>query len=391
MRAHVVHLVLLAAYFAVRAARWESVLLFACAALLVPARTRRFAAAAGLAIYVRKLAAAPFTAANHEFLEAWILGLISLVPARPEETARATFQRAIMVLTIVFFVFTGVQKVFHGYYLRGDFFAVAYAQPSKFSDALQLAVGEEERAEVAAYRSAFERHVARGVRGVLDLEPPRPRSVRILSAIACAVTLVAELILPLFLVPRRTRRFAAIELAIFFALVQAAAHEWMFGALVAVLLAPFFLRAEELPPPAPAPGLGTLLSLFVLWPACHLMITTAADISPWKLGGWGMYSVPARFGTTVVETRLPGAAGWRAFVPADEAERGSVYRRDYLLRNAPIALGAARELAGRALADPLAEPAPSVARVRVLTMLYDRATDRFHLQERTYVFGKGGP
>jgi hypothetical protein len=36
----------------------------------------------------------------------------------------------------------------------------------------------------------------------------------------------------------------------------------------------------------------TGLMLLTLWPLVHVCLVKAYDVSPWKLGGWGMYAAP---------------------------------------------------------------------------------------------------
>ncbi len=386
-------LFLLAAYFAVRGARWESLPVVACAALLLPGATRRAAAAIALGFYAWRIAKSPFVVPNHEFVEAAVLAILAIAPTRGEP-GRALFRRSLMAMTVLLVLLSGVQKVAHGFYLRGDFFSVSAAQPeSKFAAALRPLLSEPGRAELDAFHAAFEAHVRAAVPGVLDVPPPRPPTLARASALACAATLLAELVLPIFLLPRRTRRLAAIELALFFAAVIAVSREYVFGALLAILLLPFFARPPLGPsggvsragPPGRAPVLGcaALLLAFATWPFVHGALVRQLDLAPWKLGGFGMYAVPARLGTVVVETRAQGEGHWRPRPPRDEAEESFYYRRDFALRSAPFAPAPARELAERARAT-----APGggdlAVRVRSLSMRYDRAANRFRLDERVY-------
>jgi hypothetical protein len=38
--------------------------------------------------------------------------------------------------------------------------------------------------------------------------------------------------------------------------------------------------------------LGVALLVFTVWPLAHIQLVQHLDVSPWKLGGWGMYSRP---------------------------------------------------------------------------------------------------
>lgn len=329
-----------------------------------------------------RLVAAPFAAANHEWLEAFVLALVAASPARSRDALRAAL--ALAVGGAIFW--SGIQKVAHGYWLPGEFFVVSYAQPeSKFATALDLLASEAERAEAAAFREAFRAHVEAGVPGVLDRSPPRPRPVVLFSRAACALTLAVELIVPPLLFWRRTRRMAAIELAIFLVGLQAIARELVFGALVTALLLPLVLRPDFAAGAArPGRAAAALLAAFFAWPAVHLSLVAAADLNPWKLAGWGMYSVPARLGAVHVDVRVNGA--WRRRPPRDEAEGRFFYARGFTLRVAPFASGAARAIARRVLTDSPVE----AVRVRAVTMRYDRETRRFTLEERAYIVAETG-
>ena len=45
--------------------------------------------------------------------------------------------------------------------------------------------------------------------------------------------------------------------------------------------------------------------VFALWPLAHRALVATFDISPWKLGGWAMYSAPA-FPVVVALYRVEG-------------------------------------------------------------------------------------
>jgi hypothetical protein len=58
--------------------------------------------------------------------------------------------------------------------------------------------------------------------------------------------------------------------------------------------------------------LAVALGALTLWPAAHIYLVKRFDLSPWKLGGWGMYSAP-RFGFLGMEVygRAGGAPEWQ--------------------------------------------------------------------------------
>jgi hypothetical protein len=53
--------------------------------------------------------------------------------------------------------------------------------------------------------------------------------------------------------------------------------------------------------------LAAALCALTLWPAVHIYLVKRYDLSPWKLGGWGMYSSP-RFAMLGMEVYGRGRA-----------------------------------------------------------------------------------
>src|SRR5207244_486826 len=96
-----------------------------------------------------------------------------------------------------------------------------------------------------SFQAAFDGLRKKAWPGPLQRPPPRPRVISILSAAFCWMTLLAELIVPPFLLWRRTRVPAAIVLAIFFLGVELVAWELMFGGLMAILLGAALFEAPE--------------------------------------------------------------------------------------------------------------------------------------------------
>jgi len=383
-------LALFAALLLARAWLAGSVLVALAAPLLLFAPTRRWGALLALAHYVApfgigRLLRAPFSAANHEFLEAWILLLVALLPGR-DAMGRAALRRALGVVLLGLVLASGVQKVAHGVYPRGEYFTLAYAEPTKFNGLLDALVSAEERDDVRAYRASFERLRREARPGVLDRAPPRPAVILAVSAALSWATLAAELLLPLLLLRPGRRRLGAAVLLAFFVGVEAAAREWMFGGLVAILLVPFLAERSDAPPaPAPVPlAARVALALFCAWPLLHVGLALTTDLSPWKLGGFGMYAVPARWGAIAVETRAPGERAFTPRPPPSERERYRYEHAGAVLRNVPFASSAATSLAESIRAQGPPGAPPCEVRIRVTTMRYDRARDRHVATERVW-------
>lgn len=392
-------LCLLSAYFLYRAVVrepleiWERGVFVLCAAMLPsPGWLRRLGAGIALIWFylTDRLLHAPFSAANHEWLEAFLLALLAVSPS-----GYGGLRRIFMAAAVILIGWTGVQKLANGYYLRGDFFTVSIAQPSqKFAAPVLPRLSESRRAEYTAFHRAYRAHIDAAVPGVLDLPLPRDPAVVWLSRAACWATLLAELAGPVLLIPRRTRRVTAALLVVFFLGVEAVAHEWVFGALTALFLILFLAPRPGAPPgevgarpreAAFAACSAALLGLLTVWPAVQMALVRRTGLSPWKLAGFGMYSVPARFGGVVVETRGPGETEWALRPPRDLREERFYSSRSYVLRHAPFLRPAAGDLAELAFREPEGLR-PAEVRVRSLSMLYDRETGRFQLVERAFLF-----
>lgn len=91
------------------------------------------------------------------------------------------------------------------------------------------------------------------------------------------------------------------------------------------------------------------LLLFTLWPLVHIGLVATYDLSPWKLGGWGMYSAP--------RDKYQGME-----IYGENAKTG---RREQLTRPSAQTQTAAGEFLERyRWLRQLADPGPLVAAVR---------------------------
>ncbi|NOT31098.1 MAG: hypothetical protein HOP15_11675 [Planctomycetes bacterium] len=388
---------LFSAYMVARGWRSQSVLLGLVGLALFFGPLRRWAALVALAYYLTpglgRLGSEPFLAGNHEYLEALFLLILALEPGR-DAVGRVHLGRTVGAVAVALVFLSGVQKVAHGAYVRGDFFTQCYAQPTKFSKLFDPFVSAEERDAARDFRGAFG-FFSREVReGVLDMPPPRPPVVAWVSRSLCWATLAAELLLPWLLLAHRARerKLGAALLIAFFAAVEAAAREWMFGGLVLCLLLPVFFE-RDLAPTSLTSGTGrrstlalrALVVLVCTWPFVHMYLAFAHDLSPWKLAGFGMYTLPARVGALSVEIRQ-GNSEFRPRRPRDGSEAERYEETSYALRNVPFSSAAARDLA-RWVQErtPKGALRPEV-RIRATTVRLDREIDRYRSTMRAWTY-----
>jgi len=81
--------------------------------------------------------------------------------------------------------------------------------------------------------------------------------------------------------------------------------------------------------------LGALLLVLTLWPIAHIGLVFRFDLNPWKLAGWGMYTVPQLPPYLRVYGSLADGSGRQeltALDPALDPEHQRFLRRRYFLR-----------------------------------------------------------
>ncbi len=387
--------ILFAAYLAIRGAVYEPLLVASAVGLLTPFRA--WAAAFAVVVEALFIREHLYLVSNHGLLEVAILALYAVLPARGLGAAgRAALLRSVQAILVVMLVWAGLQKVVYGYYASGEYFVVEAAQPGKIAERLGPLVAEENDRKALSEYHARLRDFARegGADGALFEPPlPRPRPIPLLSKLFCWATLAAELLLPVLLVPRRTRGLAVAALALFMIGVQAIADEWHYFLLFVALLVPFApdgwlparLRRGEATAPlgrARAAAAAGLVALVALWPIAHVVLVRKFDLNPWKLGGFAMYAVPGRWEITRIETRrTPGAGPWERWTRRPGVPLVRLQSLEDRLKNAPLADAPAHEIAAIVRAD---RRTAAEVKVRVRTVIHDRHVDRFRLREWVY-------
>jgi hypothetical protein len=166
---------------------------------------------------------------NHFFLELACVALLALVSADGDGEQLAL--DAIRWVTVLVLVHTGVQKVLHGLYFRGEFLAFMAARADRFADAFRWLAPADELARLA--QLAAEPRAGAG--------PFRVASATFV--VVANLVWIVEIVLGALLVPRRTRTVAAIAALGFVLAIQLGARELGFALLFANLLLVFLPRA----------------------------------------------------------------------------------------------------------------------------------------------------
>jgi hypothetical protein len=213
---------------------------------------RRRSAFAGLALLQIWYVWSEFPlAGNHRYLEAVFALLFALLNDQDAEE-RVLLLRSLRWLVIVVLFFSGLQKLVHGFYFRGQFLAYSLWRES-FRPVLEPLLPATEYQRLTGYSGAVGD-------GPYLVDSP------LFIATSNAVW-IAEMALALLLIPRRTRTAACVVACVFMLATETAARELMFGVeFVCALL--LFLRTDLLRrlvvPAAIILGLLILMRLGVL-------------------------------------------------------------------------------------------------------------------------------
>jgi len=237
--------------------------------------------------------------ANHFWLELLAVALLCLV-RRDDPAGEALALRALRAVTLVVLFHTGLQKLLYGHFLHGDFLAYMIGRGDRFATAFRVLLPEAEIARLASYDPR------------LDGAGPYRVTLPLFVA-ASNLVWIAEMLLPVGLVFRRTRPFAAAAAIALVLAIQLGAREISFALLFSALLAlslpwpargrggepaPAALprgrregRAPQASPPQRAAALA-IVAFVALWPLAHRALVARYGINPWKLAGWAMYTTP---------------------------------------------------------------------------------------------------
>jgi hypothetical protein len=204
--------------------------------------------------------------ANHELLALISLLVIALGEGRP----------ALRWLVPIVFLWSGIQKAISGCWLEGEMLAVSALESERFMW-FQLVVP---RGEMTALRAMSPSSIGSGpfhFEGAIPL------------AISNGIWIL-EIVLPVLLLLRKTRRPAAILLLSLLAGIELLAREWIFGLISAGLIALFLERDAIMK--VKRRSTTILLCAVALWPLVQITLVRSRGVDPWELWGFGMYTCP---------------------------------------------------------------------------------------------------
>ncbi len=192
--------------------------------LVVPFLHRRLAPFRGLCILLFTFAEIAVTfprSANHF----WLAFLVSIPLAlfRPDDEEESRW--ALGTLRIVFVVcifYTGLQKLLHGYYFRGEVLAFYISQRETYRPLFSLMMPTSEIERLASYSYVV---------GAGPFTSDAP-----LFLLASNMSYAGEMLLPLLLLFRRTRLAGFAGLILLIVSIEAAAREIFFGVFFLMIL-----------------------------------------------------------------------------------------------------------------------------------------------------------
>lgn len=207
---------------------WPGILVpgIATALAIVP-RTRRWGFALWTAVAVALHVYFFPHAGNHLLLMLLFLAMGAFFDWRDEREQELMLQSVKWLIAIVFF-YSGIQKLLHGYYFRGELFAYYISIRDNYEYFFQFITPASEIARMKAFTGAVGE-------GPYTLDAP-------LALLASNATYILEIVLPIFLLIPRTRFAATILTAVSFVLIQIAARELFFFGLYMNGLFLFFRR-----------------------------------------------------------------------------------------------------------------------------------------------------
>jgi hypothetical protein len=211
--------------------------------LVVSTKLARFALGITLAIVAYEwschpLAMLPAFIANHNMVELLCIVVLLLVKLDDEKDS-ALGLRTLQWTTVLVFVASAVQKLLHGTYMQGQFFAWSISTGGRWENVLGLLVPNE---ELATLRE-FGRTALVFDRDRLVSVPPGPYVLRSWPCLLASITVpIAELLLPLGLFWKQSRLPAVAAIIALLFIIELVAVELIFGALMLNLITLFLDR-----------------------------------------------------------------------------------------------------------------------------------------------------
>jgi len=183
---------------------------------------------------------------NHVAVELALLFFLGLLDERDEDEALLLLP-AVRWFVAVFFLYTGVQKLLHGYYTQGQFLAFAAGTEDRFAALFRWFIPGEELARLQSYNE-----VVQATGEPLQIRPGvmRPRvgagpyiiDSFLFKALSNLVY-VFEIAAGAALVVPRLRSLAALSIMVFVVFIELGARELTFGLLMMSLLLLFLKGA----------------------------------------------------------------------------------------------------------------------------------------------------
>jgi hypothetical protein len=205
--------------------QWHALILLATAGAallgLAPWLRMRMTRIATLLLLAQVVVTFPITA-NHVFLEVLVMALLAFLDESREDES-VLLLRSLRGMTVIFFFYTGLQKVLYGTYFDGQFLGWVTASQDRFAWLFQHVI---DPAELARLR---EQGTGQAGTGPFTVDST-------LFVVMSNAVYVFEMGAALLLLWPRTRAATAIASILFVVAIEAGAREFVFGAMMIGLL-----------------------------------------------------------------------------------------------------------------------------------------------------------
>ena len=234
---------------------------------------------------------------NHFFLEFIILVLIFISSESKKDllSDKRNIKNLILYLQILYisvWIYSGIQKIFWGYYLNGEMFALSYLNSKESTNSL-VRIQHFLIDNLTTFKSIFIPPCC------TNKELVFPGIVKFIFMAQGWLVGLCEITFPVFLIFKRTRIIGFLLVLVLQLTIALSSGEWDFAVSSSILLVSlFYLHNKfELKYFWPLKKMKSyfpfgIIICLLIWPTIHMVLSGKGHFSSWRFFGWGMYATP---------------------------------------------------------------------------------------------------